>query len=115
MFPEPQVFTETEVRAFRKDRDDYARELSSIQDRVRRCREQLEELERNESRLADLLWASSRALTPVARAPADILLEIFLHCLPDRWDIEFDPSEAPILLTHVCRRWRGLAMGFASL
>ena len=40
----------------------------------------------------------------------DILSTIFLHCLPDDpLQIALSPTEAPLLLTHICQRWRTLA------
>ncbi|KAJ7743110.1 hypothetical protein B0H16DRAFT_1890024 [Mycena metata] len=43
--------------------------------------------------------------------PPELTSEIFLHCLPDA---EFicpdDPLDAPLLLCHICRQWRHVAL-----
>ncbi|RXW12343.1 hypothetical protein EST38_g13508, partial [Candolleomyces aberdarensis] len=53
---------------------------------------------------------------PIERLPDDILREIFLHCLPDlRSDITLLSKTAPVLLTHVCRHWRNVAIEFGVL
>ncbi|KAJ2936986.1 hypothetical protein H1R20_g103, partial [Candolleomyces eurysporus] len=55
-------------------------------------------------------------LLPIHNVPDDILNEIFLQCLPEH-DLLIDilPSKAPVLLTHVCRHWRRVALEFAGL
>ncbi|KAJ2936987.1 hypothetical protein H1R20_g104, partial [Candolleomyces eurysporus] len=55
-------------------------------------------------------------LPPILKVPDDILHEIFLQCLPEH-DLLIDilPSKAPVLLTHVCRRWRRVALEFVGL
>jgi hypothetical protein len=52
-------------------------------------------------------------LAPVRRIPDDILCEVFVHTLPRV--VTVTPSDAPILLTHVCQRWRKVAIGFVLL
>lgn len=47
--------------------------------------------------------------------PNEIVGEIFLHCLPDSKFHPPDPRQAPILLTHVCRSWRGFAQQYGPL
>ncbi|KAG1868278.1 hypothetical protein DFJ58DRAFT_678728, partial [Suillus subalutaceus] len=50
------------------------------------------------------------------RLPTEILSQIFLYCLPE--DKEFPSpirSQAPLLLTGICRRWREVAVDLPSL
>ena len=48
--------------------------------------------------------------------PDDVLHEIFLQCLPKHdFLINILPSNAPVLLTHICQRWRRIALDFAGL
>ncbi|KAJ3502616.1 hypothetical protein NLJ89_g8805 [Agrocybe chaxingu] len=54
-------------------------------------------------------------LSPIRRVPADILGEIFGHCLPTHRNPLFLSSEAPILPSHVCRSWRAAALSTPSL
>ncbi|KIM44045.1 hypothetical protein M413DRAFT_443105 [Hebeloma cylindrosporum] len=51
-------------------------------------------------------------LSPARRLPADILHEIFWHCLPTHRNSVMLSSEAPLLLTRICSSWRAIA--FAS-
>ncbi|KAH6914828.1 hypothetical protein BKA70DRAFT_1396209 [Coprinopsis sp. MPI-PUGE-AT-0042] len=45
-------------------------------------------------------------LSPVHRIPSDILINIFLLCIPPMWSEKVaTPLEAPLLLTQVCREW----------
>ncbi|KAJ7890391.1 hypothetical protein B0H13DRAFT_2197988, partial [Mycena leptocephala] len=57
-----------------------------------------------------LLWA---ALSPVARLPAELLVHIFTCCLDSTLHLFYDvisPNNAPMVLTHVCSRWRAIAL-----
>ncbi|KAJ3500478.1 hypothetical protein NLJ89_g9776 [Agrocybe chaxingu] len=54
-------------------------------------------------------------LSPIRRVPADVLGEIFGHCLPTHRNPLFLSSEAPILPSHVCRSWRAVALSTPSL
>ncbi|KAJ3527551.1 hypothetical protein NMY22_g9742 [Coprinellus aureogranulatus] len=48
--------------------------------------------------------------------PDDILEAIFIACLPsDRWCTTSSPTASPVLLTHVCSRWRTLAIASPRL
>ncbi|KAJ6466397.1 hypothetical protein C8R45DRAFT_1219485 [Mycena sanguinolenta] len=58
-------------------------------------------------------------ISPALRLPVEITSEVFLHCLPTsyterEWNTA-NPSEAPILLLHVCRIWREIAIGTPEL
>ncbi|KAG2132905.1 uncharacterized protein EDB93DRAFT_1340017 [Suillus bovinus] len=50
------------------------------------------------------------------RLPAEILSQIFKHCLPET-NLLLSPStlKAPLLLTGICRRWREVAVGMPEL
>ncbi|KAF8189040.1 hypothetical protein BJ912DRAFT_1106193 [Pholiota molesta] len=54
---------------------------------------------------------------PISLLPYEILLEIFIHCLPRYPLLQQQPSttSAPILLCHVCSSWRRLAQAFPIL
>ncbi|KAJ7682362.1 hypothetical protein DFH06DRAFT_1160904 [Mycena polygramma] len=53
---------------------------------------------------------------PVLTLPPEITSEIFIHCLPDRREIDVvNPTEAPLLLTHVCGLWRQIAISTPEL
>ncbi|KAK0437719.1 uncharacterized protein EV420DRAFT_1316914 [Desarmillaria tabescens] len=52
---------------------------------------------------------------PVVRLPSELIIDIFLHCLPDDSYPSLHGGAAPVLLTHVCRSWRALALSVSSL
>ncbi|KAJ3548724.1 hypothetical protein NMY22_g1161 [Coprinellus aureogranulatus] len=54
-------------------------------------------------------------LPPILRIPVEILNEIFLLCLPNTRYPSLRFSEAPLLLTRVCRLWKAVALGCAQL
>ncbi|KAJ7489447.1 hypothetical protein FB451DRAFT_1023911 [Mycena latifolia] len=74
---------------------------------------QLQEKRQNAQRQLDSI------VYPVLTLPPEITSEIFLHCLPtsytDREWNSVESSEAPMLLSHVCRRWREVAISTHAL
>ncbi|KAJ7018834.1 hypothetical protein C8F04DRAFT_928043, partial [Mycena alexandri] len=67
------------------------------------------------ARLVAERHALSESLTfPVVTLPVEITSQIFLHCLPDNPldPTAFNPS---IVLGHVCRQWRGVALSLPQL
>ncbi|KAF8799667.1 hypothetical protein BYT27DRAFT_7201186, partial [Phlegmacium glaucopus] len=51
----------------------------------------------------------------VRRLSMDILGVIFIYCLATHRNPIMDASEAPILLTHICRDWRSIAISTPRL
>ncbi|KAJ7709461.1 hypothetical protein B0H17DRAFT_915327, partial [Mycena rosella] len=53
---------------------------------------------------------------PVLTLPSEITCEIFHQCLPT-WvhRNSSEPWEAPVLLSHVCRAWREIALSTPAL
>ncbi|KAJ6539723.1 hypothetical protein B0H19DRAFT_1382339 [Mycena capillaripes] len=53
---------------------------------------------------------------PVLSLPPEITSEIFIHCLPAEreWDV-VNTEEAPLLLTHICKAWRDIAISTPAL
>ncbi|KAJ7604541.1 hypothetical protein FB45DRAFT_956460 [Roridomyces roridus] len=49
------------------------------------------------------------------RIPQELLEQIFLDCLPEHRNAAMSPTEAPLLLGHVCSEWRSIAFGFPQL
>ncbi|KAJ7573572.1 hypothetical protein C8J56DRAFT_1173589 [Mycena floridula] len=52
---------------------------------------------------------------PIRRIPAEILFEIFVQSDDSEEPHHLDISQYPWTLTHVCRRWRNVAIGNPSL
>ncbi|KAJ7035656.1 hypothetical protein C8F04DRAFT_1394743 [Mycena alexandri] len=60
------------------------------------------------------------SFTPINRfaltLPPELTSEIFLHCLPDTEFIRPDDAlNAPLLLCHICRQWRRVALATPGL
>ncbi|KAF7346054.1 F-box domain-containing protein [Mycena sanguinolenta] len=56
--------------------------------------------------------------SPVHTIPCEITAEIFVHCLPTSYGWEWNIAsqrEAPMLLSHVCRDWREIALCMPAL
>ncbi|SJL18759.1 uncharacterized protein ARMOST_22359 [Armillaria ostoyae] len=69
------------------------------------------------SHFGDITPCPTDVLSPIQQLPTEILTDIFLHLQNDRLQLPFvqNVAEAPWLLTHVCRRWRGIADALPSL
>ncbi|KAJ7094411.1 hypothetical protein C8R44DRAFT_890436 [Mycena epipterygia] len=69
-----------------------------------------------ENQLNNLRLQLDSIIYPILTIPPEITTEIFVHCLPAsrRLDV-VNPEEAPLLLTHVCRDWREIAISTPAL
>ncbi|KAJ7368767.1 hypothetical protein DFH08DRAFT_32833 [Mycena albidolilacea] len=68
------------------------------------------------TRLQDLQSQLESIAYPIFTLPPELVSEIFIHCLPaERLTDVVNPSEAPLLLTHVCRAWRQIAISTPAL
>ncbi|KAF8214032.1 hypothetical protein K438DRAFT_994045 [Mycena galopus ATCC 62051] len=68
------------------------------------------------SRRWDLQTQLDSIAYPVLSLPPEITSEIFTQCLPTERDLDVvNAYEAPLLLTHVCRAWRQIAIALPAL
>ncbi|KAJ7679110.1 hypothetical protein DFH06DRAFT_1165736, partial [Mycena polygramma] len=51
---------------------------------------------------------------PVISLPVEITSQIFLHCIPDD-PLNSDSFNAAVVLGHVCRQWRDIALALPDL
>ncbi|KAK0491703.1 hypothetical protein EDD18DRAFT_1334584 [Armillaria luteobubalina] len=60
---------------------------------------------------------AKKILSPSRRLPTELLTDIFIRCssLRDRSDSPLDPSAFPWTLSHVCRKWREVAIATPEL
>ncbi|PPQ87236.1 hypothetical protein CVT25_004087 [Psilocybe cyanescens] len=72
-------------------------------------------LKKDQERIHDFIKPYNTILAPIRRMPADILHEIFYHCLSSHRFPIMDASEAPLLLTHICSSWRSIALSSPRL
>ncbi|KAJ3828654.1 hypothetical protein F5880DRAFT_1528784 [Lentinula raphanica] len=83
------------------------------------------ELERLETEIAralnekekinNFIEAHRALMSPVRQVPAEVLAEIFVHCLPTERNAVRSLDEAPLLLTTICRDWRRVALDIPRL
>ncbi|KAF9042202.1 hypothetical protein BJ165DRAFT_1405902 [Panaeolus papilionaceus] len=77
--------------------------------------EELRALQRRRDAVKNGLWAFDCILASIRRLSDDILVEIFCHCIPTTRNARPFVSEAPLLLTLVCKKWRTVAMSAPRL
>ncbi|KAF6752390.1 hypothetical protein DFP72DRAFT_904769 [Ephemerocybe angulata] len=77
--------------------------------------QELENLKAKRTAYTDYVSSHRALLSPIRRMPLEILHAIFRHCLPTEHNAVMNPVAAPLLLTHVCRQWRDLAIGMPLL
>ncbi|KAF8884730.1 hypothetical protein CPB84DRAFT_1712934 [Gymnopilus junonius] len=69
----------------------------------------LEHFTTERDRLQSVIQQHRVLLSPVRVLPNDILLSIFLFCLPVEHNAVMDPTQPPMVLGLVCSRWRFIA------
>ncbi|KIJ15931.1 hypothetical protein PAXINDRAFT_133313 [Paxillus involutus ATCC 200175] len=72
-------------------------------------------LEESRSRVRKSMLAHKALTSSARRIPPEVLGEIFYHCLPKTPYITPRDVECPMVLTHVCRHWRDVAMSTPRL
>lgn len=82
---------------------------------IERLGQALQALNSEQERTRDIVKPYNTILSPIRRLPADVLHEIFFHCLPSHRFPIMDASEAPLLLTHICSSWRTIALSSPRL
>jgi hypothetical protein len=97
-------------------------DLAADRARITRIRSQISELEHSLGLLKeeeDMVQSRLDAYTyPVLTLPNEVISEIFIRCLPvyPRRSLAGPLSQTPIvLLGHVCRQWRAIALATPSL
>ncbi|KAH6874324.1 hypothetical protein BKA70DRAFT_1577287 [Coprinopsis sp. MPI-PUGE-AT-0042] len=97
----------------RSTKDHCLLRLEQIRNEIDSLRERLETLMDEEAEVSALLQQCNNELAPIRRVSDDLLREIFVWCLASPG--MFDCMEAPLLLCHVSRHWRTLAMDYSLL
>ncbi|KAK1229783.1 hypothetical protein PQX77_007131 [Marasmius sp. AFHP31] len=99
-----------------------SQDLESIRTLLTNSRKRLKQLEdeaallQTESDELRIFVNQHKALvSPIRRLPPDLLSEIFFHCLPTGHLPVRSVTEAPLLLTVICRGWRDVALGHPRL
>ncbi|KAJ6511899.1 hypothetical protein C8R47DRAFT_671884, partial [Mycena vitilis] len=74
----------------------------------------LAHLTRLRARRVDILTDLNALTAPILNLPPELVCEIFERCLPPPHTLP-SARDAPLLLGHVCRRWRGIALSLPTL
>lgn len=89
--------------------------LSKLDEEIRGLQRRLEQLQAQREEIDKSLDTYRTVASPFRRVPRDILEEIFVRCLPGHRYPTMESSDAPVLLTQVCRTWREVAFSFPRL
>ncbi|KAJ7367368.1 hypothetical protein DFH08DRAFT_190981 [Mycena albidolilacea] len=81
-------------------------ELARVGAQIEAMEIALSQLKERRELLKRPIDAHRALISPMRRAPEDVLREIFLFCLPSEHNALIDPAEAPLILGHICRHWR---------
>lgn len=84
--------------------------LSRMDDGIRDMENKLSELRMHRNRLWSSIHAHRGMISCARRLPDDVLQEVFVRTLPTSRLPGMSSTQAPVVLTHVCRRWRELAL-----
>ena len=110
-----QAPTEDETRELKTLRANPLEEISIIDVEIGQVEAILNSLKRKRAHIQDCIDDFSTILAPVRRLPLDVLSVIFSHCLATHRNPVMRASEAPILLTRICRDWRSIALSIPRL
>ncbi|KAJ7607857.1 hypothetical protein FB45DRAFT_763676, partial [Roridomyces roridus] len=96
--------------------------LVSVNEEISQLQERLVQLRKDRIALARRQRRHEAILSSIRRVPPEILGEIFSWTLPctlrealEPEDCDFDPTRSPWVLTHICSRWRAVAISIPSL
>ncbi|KAF7299758.1 hypothetical protein HMN09_00981700 [Mycena chlorophos] len=90
-------------------------ELEQIKSFLVEARARLARIDQERDALAGEIAAYEALISPIRRIPDDVLEEIFSACLPPDRNCAMSASDAPLLLSRVCGRWRNVAFRTPSL
>ncbi|KAJ7512688.1 hypothetical protein B0H11DRAFT_2267764 [Mycena galericulata] len=85
-------------------------EIAHLTDKIVATQAMLDDLMRKHAALNEFVTAHLALLSPIRRLPLDIMQEIFVACLPAAQNSMMAEADAPLLLCHVSRAWRKLAL-----
>lgn len=92
------------------------RQIAQLNAEVARAQRRLAHLlGQRDDMQSSLTHLRTTSITPINRLPAELLSEVFLHCLPDDGDARPTAREAPVVLTQICAQWREVALSTPQL
>ncbi|KAF8214973.1 hypothetical protein K438DRAFT_1562116, partial [Mycena galopus ATCC 62051] len=103
------VPSEPEILEIRVLLMDPAEELARVEAQIKEMEIALDQLKEQRATLRVPIDAHKALISPMRCIPQDILVEIFLACLPTEHNACIDSAEAPLVLGRICRHWRSVA------
>jgi hypothetical protein len=85
-------------------------DLANIDAELQRLSELWDQAQSQRTQIVNFIDTYSIILSPIRRISPDILHEIFSYCLPTNRNPVMSTSEAPLILTQICRSWRSVAL-----
>ena len=110
-----QLPSEDETREIKALKANPLKEFSTIDVEIEKIEGILNSLKRKRAHIQESIDDFNIILAPVRRLSRDVLGMIFGHCLATHRNPIMSASEAPILLTHICRNWRSIALSTPQL
>ncbi|KAJ6561763.1 hypothetical protein B0H19DRAFT_87464 [Mycena capillaripes] len=91
------------------------KEVADLAAEIERLQTLINQLSEKRDHLNDFIDPHLALISPTRRLPEDVVTEIFTACLPADRNAIMSSAEAPLLLCHVCREWRNLAISTPRL
>ncbi|KAJ7340874.1 hypothetical protein DFH08DRAFT_245881 [Mycena albidolilacea] len=90
-------------------------EAAHLASEIKRLQAMVGELAEKRGHLNDFIDPHVALLSPARRLPQDVMEEIFVAALPSDRNAIMSSAESPLLLCHVCRTWRAIALSTPRL
>ncbi|KAJ7844769.1 hypothetical protein B0H14DRAFT_2358444 [Mycena olivaceomarginata] len=90
-------------------------EAAHLASEIKRLQAMVGELAEKRGHLNDFIDPHVALLSPARRLPQDVMAEIFVAALPLDRNAIMSSAESPLLLCHVCRTWRAIALSTPRL
>ncbi|KAH7923938.1 hypothetical protein BV22DRAFT_1014317, partial [Leucogyrophana mollusca] len=90
-------------------------DVDTLHAEINRARALIEDLQQKRSALQKRIALRKASVSQLRTFPVELLQEIFRHCRPSGRYNRPHPSQAPLLLGQVCRRWRVVAHATSEL
>lgn len=108
--------SDSEADAIRDTISELQPSISALDNDIAPLQATLTELRRKRQTLLSHIQEHKSLISAIRRFPAELLGEVFVRCLPERWQKRtFGVNKTPLLLTQVCRHWRAIAISTREL
>ncbi|KAL0060273.1 hypothetical protein AAF712_012936 [Marasmius tenuissimus] len=99
----------------KEEMDEIQAMIRDPEDEIRRIDEVISRLQARRAIRQQFVDECRKLVSPSRRLPRELWGEVFVHCLPEKHLPVRSTTEAPLLLTTVCRSWREIALSTPRL